>query len=228
MKASDVMSSPVITVKPYASVKDAARLFLRHGISAVPVVDDAGRLVGIVSEGDLIHRAEIGTERRGSWWLLLVAEEQALAADYIKTHAIKVADVMTRTVITATPETPLHEIAMTMEKNGIKRVPIVSNGQLVGIVSRANLVQAFASSGPKLEIPLSDTMIRDKLMEKLKQQSWAHTGLLNVTVHDGIVDLWGFSSSETESNAVRIAAETTPGVRAVNNHILIRRMETAA
>jgi signal-transduction protein with cAMP-binding, CBS, and nucleotidyltransferase domain len=159
---------------------------------------------------------------------LLVAEEQALAADYIKTHATKVADVMTRTVITATPETPLHEIAMTMEKNGIKRVPIVRDAQLVGIVSRANLVQAFASSGTKLEIPLSDTTIRDKLMDKLKQQRWAHTGLLNVTVNDGIVDLWGFSSSETERNAVRVAAETTPGVRAVNDHILIRRMETAA
>ncbi|MEW5704361.1 MAG: CBS domain-containing protein [Pseudomonadota bacterium] len=228
MKASDVMSSPVITVKPYASVKEAATLFLDRGISAVPVVDDAGRLVGIVSEGDLIHRSEIGTERRRSWWLLLVAEEQALAADYIKTHAIKVADVMTRTVITATPETPLHEIAMTMEKNGIKRVPIVRDGQLVGIVSRANLVQAFASSGTKLEIPLSDTTVRDKLMEKLKQQSWAHTGLLNVTVNDGVVDLWGFSSSETERNAVRVAAETTSGVRAVNDHILIRRMEAAA
>jgi CBS domain-containing protein len=225
MKASDVMSSPVITVKPYTSVKHAARLFLERGISAVPVIDDAGKLVGIVSEGDLIHRSEIGTQRHRSWWLLLLAEEQALAADYVKTHGTKVSDVMTRTVITATPETPLHEIATTMEKNGIKRVPIARDGQLVGIVSRANLVQAFASSGTKLEIPLSDKTIRDKIMEKLKPQSWAHSGLLNVTVNDGIVDLWGFSSSETERNAVRVAAETTPGVRAVNDHILIRRIE---
>ncbi len=228
MKASDIMVSPVITVRPNASVKDIAKLFLRRGISAVPVVDDAGKLVGIVSEGDLIHRSEIGTERRRSWWLLLVAEDQALAADYIKTHGIKISDVMTQAVITATPDTPLHEIAMTMEKNAIKRVPIVRDGQLVGIVTRANLVQAFASSGTRLEIPLPDTTIRDKLMEKLKMQSWAHTGLLNVTVNDGIVDLWGFSGSETERKAVRVAAETTPGVRAVNDHILVRHMESAA
>lgn len=221
MKASDIMVSPVITAKPNASVKDIAKLFLERGISAVPVVDDAGMLVGIVSEGDLIHRSEIGTERQRSWWLLLIAEEQALAADYIKAHGIKVSDVMTRTVITATPDTSLHEVAMTMEKNAIKRVPIVRDGQLVGIISRANLVQAFASSGTKLEIPLSDITIRDKLLEKLKMESWAHTGLLNVTVNDGVIDLWGFSNSETERKAICVAAETTPGVRAVNDHILV-------
>jgi CBS domain-containing protein len=225
MKASDVMVAPVVTVKPTASVKDVAKLFLERKISAVPVVDDQSKLVGIVSEGDLIYRAEIGTERRRPWWLLLLAEEQTLAADYIKTHANKVADVMTRNVVTAAPDTPLHEIAMMMEKNAIKRVPIVRGGQLVGIVSRANLVQAVASSGTKLEIPLSDETIRDKLMAHLKTQSWAHTGLLNATVNDGVVDLWGLSSSETERQAIRVAAETTPGVRAVNDHMIVRRME---
>lgn len=227
MKASDVMASPVITVKPNASVKDVAKLFLERRISAVPVVDDQGKLVGIVSEGDLIHRSEIGTERRWSWWLLLVAEDRTLAADYIKTHATKVADVMTRNVLTAAPDTPLYEIATMMEKNAIKRVPIVRNGQLVGIVSRANFVQAIASSGSKLEIPLSDATIRDRLLAHLKTQSWAHTGLLNATVNDGVVDLWGVSSSEAERRAVRVAAETTPGVRAVNDHMIVKRMESA-
>jgi len=227
MKASDVMASPVITVKPNASVKDVAKLFLERRISAVPVVDDQGTPVGMVSEGDLIHRSEIGTERRWSWWLLLIAEDRTLAADYIKTHATKVADIMTRNVVTAAPDTPLHEIATMMEKHAIKRVPIVRNGQLVGIVSRANLVQAVASSGTRLEIPLSDATIRDKLMAHLKAQSWAHTGLLNATVNDGVVDLWGFSRSETERRAIRVAAETTPGVRAVNDHMVVRRVESA-
>jgi CBS domain-containing protein len=228
MKASDVMVAPVITVKPNESVKNVAKLFLDRRISAVPVVDDRGKLVGIISEGDLIHRSEIGTEVRHSWWLLLVSEDQALAADYIKTHATKVADVMTRNVVTAAPETPLHEIAMTMERNGIKRVPIIRDGQLVGIVSRANLVQAVASSGTKLEVPLSDAMIREKLMAHLNTQKWAHSGLLNATVNDGVVDLWGFSSSAVERKAIQVAVETTPGVRAVNDHMLVRRLEVAA
>jgi CBS domain-containing protein len=227
MKAHDVMVSPVVTVKPSATVKDVAKLFLERQISAVPVVD-GGKFVGIVSEGDLVHRAEIGTEQRRSWWLLLLAEDQALAADYIKAHGRKVEDVMTRNVVTATPDTPLNEIARLLEKHGIKRVPIVRDGQLVGIVSRANLVQAVASSGSKLEIPVSDASIRNKLLAHLNAQRWAHTGLLNATVTDGVVDLWGITASETERKAIRVAAETMAGVRAVNDHMMVRRMESGA
>ncbi|HWA47332.1 MAG TPA: CBS domain-containing protein [Dongiaceae bacterium] len=222
MKASDIMVSPVITVKPTTSIKDLAKLLLEHRISAAPVIDDAGKLVGIVSEGDLIRRSEIGTEWRHSWWLSLISDDEALASDYIKSRGIKVADVMTRDVLTAAPDTPLHEIAKMMEKKAIKRVPIARDGQLVGIVSRANLVQAIASSGSKLDVPLSDTAIRDKLLAHLNAQSWAHTGLLNVSVSDGVVDLWGISGSETERKAIRVAAETTPGVRAVNDHMTVR------
>jgi CBS domain-containing protein len=226
MKARDIMVSPVITVKPSASVRDVAKLLLEHRISAVPVIDDQEKLVGIVSEGDLIHRSEIGTEQRRSWWLVLIANQQSIAVDYIKAHATRIGDVMTRNVVTAAPDTSLHEIAMMMERNAIKRIPIVRDGQLVGIVSRANLVQAIASAGTKLEIPLSDRNIRDKLMANLNKQSWAHTALLNVTVNDGVVDLWGLSSSETERRAVRVAAETTPGVRAVNDHLIVGRLES--
>jgi CBS domain-containing protein len=228
MKARDIMVSPVITVKSNASVKDVAKLFLKHTISAVPVIDDKDKLVGIVTEGDLLRRAEIGTKRHRSWWLLLITEDATLADDYVKAHGIAVADVMTRDVITATPETPLHEIATVMEKNAIKRVPIVSDERLVGIVSRANFIQAIASSGTQLEIPLSDTAIRDRLIAHLKKQSWAHTGLLNVTVNDGIVDLWGLCSSEPERVALRVAAETTPGVRAVHNHVIVQPLQAMA
>lgn len=226
MKAHDVMVSPVVTVKPSATVKDVARLFLERRISAVPVVTGQGKLVGIVSEGDLVHRAEIGTEQRRSWWLLLLAEDQELAADYIKAHGRKIEDVMVRNVITATPDTPLDEVARLLEQHGIKRVPIVRDGQLVGIVSRANLVQAVASSGSKLEIPVSDGSIRDKLLLHLNAQRWAHTELLNATVNDGIVDLWGVTGSETERKAIRVAAETMTGVRAVKDHMMVRRIES--
>jgi CBS domain-containing protein len=219
MKARDVMVAPVITASPNASVKSVAETFMRHQISAVPVVDNKGKLLGMISEGDLLHRAEAGTEKRRSWWLNAFVGPDTLANEYVKAHARKVSDAMTHQVVTASPETPLHEVAALLEKHSIKRVPIVENGQLVGIVSRANLVQAVASAGKGLEVPLSDSTIRDKLLAHLKSQNWAHTDLLNVTVNGGVVDLWGIVTSTSEKNAIRVAAEATPGVRAVNDNL---------
>ena len=223
MKARDVMTLGVYTVKPTTSVKDVARLFMQRRISAVPVVDDQGKIVGIVSEGDLLHRSEISTQRRRPWWLDLMARDEVLdAEEYIKAHAKQVADIMTRNVITAEPDTPLQEIAEILEKYTIKRVPIVRDGRLVGIVSRANLVQAIATSGSDLNVPLSDTTIREQLLTHLNKEDWAHTALLNVTVNGGVVDLWGFIESDTERKAIRVAAKATPGVRAVNDHMTAR------
>jgi CBS domain-containing protein len=221
MKARDVMTSPVITVQPFVSVKDVARVMLQKHISAVPVVDEQGKLVGIVSEGDLMRRPEAGTDRHPRRWLVLFSEQQ-LATEYVKAHATKVADIMTRYVVTATPDTPVNEIATLLEKNAIKRLPIVHNGQVVGVVSRANLIQALAAEPKSLEIPVSDSTIRDKLLAHLKTQPWAHTALLNVTVRDGVVDLWGIASSEEERRAIRVAAENTAGVRAVNDNLVKR------
>jgi CBS domain-containing protein len=195
MKVRDVMVAPVITASPNASIKSVTETFVRYQISAVPVVDEKGEVVGIISEGDLLHRAEAGTEKRRPWWLRAFIGSDALANEYVKAHARRVSDAMTRPVVTASPEMPLHEVAALLEKHSIKRVPIVENGQLVGIVSRANLVQAVASVGKALEIPLSDSAIRDKLLAHLKAQDWAHTGLLNVTVNGGVVDLWGMVSA---------------------------------
>jgi CBS domain-containing protein len=219
MKARDVMVAPVITASPNASVKSVAETFVRHQISAVPVVDDKGKLVGIISEGDLLHRVEAGTEKRRPWWLRAFVGSDALANEYVKAHARKVSDAMTQQVVTASPEMPLHEVAALLEKHSIKRVPIVENNQLVGVVSRANLVQAVASAGKALEIPLSDSTIRDKLLAHLKAQNWAHTSLLNVTVNGGVVDLWGVVNSANERKAIRVAAEATPGVHAVNDNL---------
>jgi CBS domain-containing protein len=225
MKARDVMVSPVIIVKPSSSVQEVAKIFLERRISAVPVADDQGRLVGIISEGDLLHRAEAGTERRRSWWLSALAGDETLANEFVKAHARSVADLMTRGVISASPDAPLHEIAALLERNGIKRVPIVANGQLVGIVTRANLVQAVASARKLLDVPISDVTIRQKLLAQLQQEPWAHTALLNVTVTDGVVNLWGLVASEAERKAMRVAAESLPGVRAVNDNLTARRME---
>jgi CBS-domain-containing membrane protein len=189
MKASDVMVLPVITVKPYSSVKEAARTLLTHHISGVPVVDDQGKLIGIISE-------------------------------YVKAHARKVADVMTRQVVTATPDTPLYEVANLLERHSIKRVPILRDGQLVGIVSRANLIQAVAGAREKLQVSPTDAAIRARLLDHLNKQRWAHTARLNVTVDDGVVSLWGITNSDAERTAIRVAAEAIPGVRTVADNLV--------
>jgi CBS domain-containing protein len=222
MKARDVMVSPVVTVKASASVKELAKLLVERRISAVPVVDDAGKVVGIVTEGDLLHRCEADTERRRCWWLIGLTDEETLAAEYVKAHARKVADVMTSKVITATPDTPLHALASLLETNAIKYVPIVNDGQLVGIVSRANLVQVVASARGESDIAPSDAGIREKLLAHLQQQPWARVWLLNIIVNDGVVDLWGVARSDAERKAIRVAAESRPGVRAVNDNLVIR------
>jgi CBS domain-containing protein len=221
MKARDVMVSPVITVNENDTVRDVARILITRHISAVPVVDQEGRLVGIVSEADLLHRAEAGTERPTSWWLSFISGDRAIAAEYVQSHAMHVKDVMTRDVKTVLPETPLYEVADLLEECHIKRVPIVNkDGDLVGIVSRANIVQAVASAGPALKIGLTDSTIRDRLLVELKKQSWSHVHKLNVTVTNGVVDLWGFAQSEKERQAIRVVAESIPGVTAVDDHLM--------
>jgi CBS domain-containing protein len=223
MKAADVMVSPVITVGPECSVQDLADILLDNHISAVPVVSNDGGLVGIVSEGDLIRRTETDTERRRSRWLALLIGTQPLAAEFLKSHARRVADVMTREVIVAAPDTPLRHIAALFEKNGIKRVPIMSNGKLVGIVSRANLIQALASARKEIKAAAatSDRMIREELLSRLRTEPWARPSRLNVIVHDGTVEMWGVVRSRAEKQAIRLTAELTPGVRAVNDNLIV-------
>jgi len=196
MKAADVMVSAVISsVRPNARVEEVASILLANRISAVPVIDEQNELLGIVSEGDLMWRAEAGTERSRSWWLEYLTGKQVFAAEYVKSHSHKVTDVMTRAVITATPETPLGEIAMLLERNRIKWVPIVQNGKVVGIVSRANLLQALAAGMPGKNAAAAsagDSQIRDEVLSRLNEQLW-RPSMLNVTVRDGTVDLWGLS-----------------------------------
>jgi CBS domain-containing protein len=221
MRAMDVMTSEVITVDENASVQSVAKLMANHGISAVPVVDKDNRVIGMVSEGDLLHRAETGTERRRSWWLEMMASTNQLAGEYLKSHSGRVKDVMTRDVISVTDTTPVADIAVLLETNRIKRVPILRDGKLVGIVSRANLVRALAMTvnEPASGDETDDRTIRDKLLAELKVQKWAEVSPANIIVKDGVVHLWSSYFSEQEKRALVVAAETIPGVRGVEDHM---------
>lgn len=229
MQASEIMTTNVVTVQPGQSVREVADILVKKGISAVPVVDERGELVGIISEGDLLHRSETDTLYPRSWWLRLLTNEEVLASRFVKANARKVEDIMTRDVITVGPDTPLANIATLLEKKRIKRVPVVKDGKLVGIVSRANLVQALAAARVEVrpEVKAEDASIREALLSRLKQEPWSHTSLLNVVVENGVVNLWGIVRSAAEQKAVRVAAENTPGVRQVNDYLSIRQMEGA-
>lgn len=221
MRAVEVMTTDVITVGENASVAEVAKLLAERGISAVPVVDKDSRVIGMVSEGDLLHRTETGTERRRSWWLEIMASTNQLAGDYIKSHSGSVKDVMTRDVISVSDTTSLTDIAILLEANRIKRVPVVRDGKLVGIVSRANLVRALAmtTNEPPSSAELEDCTIRDALLAELKAQKWAEVSPANVTVKDGVVHLWSSYLSEDEKRALVVAAKNIPGVRRVEDHM---------
>lgn len=221
MKAIDVMVRDVITIGPDDSVAEAARLIAENDVSALPVVDDDDRLVGIVSEADLLRRAEIGTSIHHPWWIEAVTPSASLAAEFAKQHGKRVAEVMSESVITATEDTPLEDIAAILERNRIKRVPIVRDGELVGIVSRSNLVQALASIGFAEDDMLDlNRTIRQEFLSRLEQQSWTDFGSRNVIVSDGELHLWGLVGSEAERRALIALAEGVPGVSAVVDEMI--------
>jgi CBS domain-containing protein len=229
MKAVDVMATKVITVRLDTPVAKIAEVLLANRISAVPVVNDKDFLVGIVSEGDLIHRVESGTERHRSWWLELLTGREVLAHEFVKSHARKAADVMTSPVVSVKPDTPLGDVASLLEKHRIKRVPVVSNGKIVGIVSRANLVQSLVvlAQSKKAEAPVDDHTLHNEILAQLRSQSWLDPSTISVVVNDGVVELWGIVESETEKNAVRVAVEVTPGVREVSNKLVVENRMNA-
>ncbi len=223
MNAKDIMTSPVITVGPETSVREIAALLLERRISGVPVVEK-GRLVGLVSEADLLHRHEIGTDRvapTGSWWLRLFSDDRS-PEDYVKSHARQARDVMTREVVSVTADTSAAEIANLLESRGIKRVPVLRGERLIGIVSRANLIQALAvdKRSRKPARPSDDHTIRERLLAELESQPWWRMSS-NLIVTDGIVHYWGIINAEDERQAARVAAENVPGVHKVEDHRFI-------
>ena len=221
MRAIDVMVRDVVTVHPETDVADAIKLLAEHDVSAVPVLDDADNLVGMLSEADLIHRVEIGTEKRRPWWQEAVTGAVTLSADFAKSHGKKVGEVMAPGVISVSEDTLLSEIAALFERKGIKRVPVVKDGELAGIVSRSNLIQALASVVGRIDQhDETDRQIRLELVSRLRQQSWTDFGSRNVTVSDRVVHLWGLVGSEAERKALLALAESVPGVSRVADEMI--------
>jgi CBS domain-containing protein len=221
MLASDVMVRNVATVHPDTDVADAIKLLAEHDVSALPVLDDAGNLVGMLSEADLIHRVEIGTEKHRPWWVEAVTGASTLATEFAKSHGKKVGEVMATGVISVSEGTPLSEIAALFERKRIKRVPVVKDGKLVGIVSRSNLIQALASAVVRVDQhDETDRQIRLELLSRLKDQKWTGFGDRNVTVGNRVVHLWGLVGSEEERKALLALAEGVPGVSSVADEMI--------
>jgi CBS domain-containing protein len=222
MRARDVMTTTVVSVTPETTVHELARLLMQHRISAAPVVDANRRVIGMVSEGDLLHREEIDTEQtqgRQSWWLEMLGTDRG-AGDYIKSHARTVGEIMTREPICVNEDASLANIASVLESRHIKRVPVLRDGRLIGIVSRSNLVQALASAPVDGRTPgANDAEIRAMLMGELAGRGWAFPGR-NIVVRDGVVHLWGAVWSSDQLDAMRIASEGIPGVKRVEDHTI--------
>lgn len=220
MKARDLMTTDLVTVTPDTPIEKIALLLLEHRISAVPVMHDQA-VVGIVSESDLLCRPENGTERARSRWLAMFTDSETLAREYAKTHGRRAIDVMTRHVLSVSEDTDIGEIANLLESHHIKRVPVMRDGKLVGIVSRANLLRALID--PRQRAALSKTMrdrdLHDAILSRARAQPWADVTMLNLVVHGGEVELRGIVESEEQSNALKILAEGVPGVQAVRNHL---------
>ena len=225
MKAMDVMVRDVITVSPDDDVADAVQLLADYDVSALPVVDDDENVVGVISEADLLHREEIGTEKHRPWWLEAVTPASTLAEEFAKSHGRRVAEIMSTDLVSASEDTTLGEIATLLERHRIKRVPILRSGKLVGIVSRSNLIQALASSQARSGASAAsgadaDRKIRLELLDQLEDQDWTDFGERNVIVSDGIVHLWGLVGSAEEHKALIALAEGVPGVVSVSDEMI--------
>jgi CBS domain-containing protein len=221
MIVADVMTRNCITIAPEATVEEAVNLMLSRGISGLCVVDKKGELAGMLTEGDLLRRDEIGTQRHRPWWLRLLASPARQAADFTRANGRHVRDVMTENVISIGQDAPLEQVVATMEKNSIKRLPVTNGGQVVGVVSRADLLRALVSRVRAAE-PLAsdDRSIRTAILDALEAQSWAPMTTLNVTVAAGVVDLWGTITNDEERHGIRVLAENVNGVKAVHDHLV--------
>jgi CBS domain-containing protein len=221
MIASDVMTRNVISVSPDATVAEAVELMLDRGISGLLVVDRTGTLAGIVTEGDLLRRDELGTERRRSWWLRLIASPGRQAADFTRTHGRRVADVMTHDVVSVSTDSPLEEIVALMEEHRIKRVPVVDGDKVAGVVSRADLLRALsAAARERGAVTVEDSAIRGQILDTLSREAWAPKTTVNVTVVNGVVDLWGTISNDQERRAICVIAENASGAKKVIDHLV--------
>ena len=221
MKAHDIMTRDVVTIRPSTPVREVAVLMTERRISGVPVVSDAGTLVGIISESDLMRRAELGTEPPRKWWLSFFSDPDALARQYTKAHGLTAEDVMTRKVHTIGEDAEVEEIASAFERRKVKRLPVLRDGKLVGIISRADLVRAL-SKAPEVTRPtVDDATLEAQLVEKMRAQDWLDRSFLNVSVRNGIVELTGFIGSAEQRRALHVLIEETDGVHRIEDNLTI-------
>jgi CBS domain-containing protein len=223
MIVSDVMTRRVLSVSCDETVEHAANLMLRHGISGLFVVDATGTLVGVVTEGDLLRRDELGTERHRPWWLRVLVSPGKQALDFTRAHGRKVSDIMTPDVICVATDTPLETVVETMEKQRIKRVAVTEKGHMVGVVARSDLLRALLTHEREKHPPEAqndDRTIRTHILADLESAPWAPMTTLNVTVASGVVDIWGTITNPDERRAICVMAENAPGVKAVHDHLV--------
>jgi CBS domain-containing protein len=223
MQTKDVMTQSVVSVGPDDTILRAIRLMLQHKISGLPVVDASGQLVGIVTEGDFLRRTETGTEHRSPRWIEFLMGPGPLAVEYAHSHGRKVREVMTTEVRSVTEDASLADIVDVMEKYHVKRVPVMRDKYIIGIISRSNVMRAVARKGRQtVEVGASadDAKIRRELAELLDKQRWAPTGTINVRVSDGTVTFTGAIYDDRERDALRVAAENIVGVKDVIDEML--------
>jgi CBS domain-containing protein len=221
MRAHQIMTRPVITVTPETTIVEAANTMLQKHVSGLPVIDAAGKFVGIVSEGDFIRRGEIGTQRKRGRFLKFILGPGQAATDFVHEHGRKVAEIMTPQLltITITEDTALDEIVELMEKNNVKRLPVMRGDRIVGIVSRANLLQAVASLAREIPDPTADDdHIRNRVIDTIEKNDWCPFGL-SVIVRGGVVHLSGVITEERSRKAAVVAAENVTGVTKVHDHL---------
>ncbi|MDA1118556.1 MAG: CBS domain-containing protein [Proteobacteria bacterium] len=220
MKAADIMVKDVVTVGPEAPVMDIAALMLERRISGLPVVDGGGRILGIVSEGDLIRRPEIDTDRVKLGWLrLLLTDDKSRARDFVKHHGRTAREVMTQPAHSVAPDTPLGEVVRLMERHHIKRLPVVERGKLVGLVTRTDLLLALVSRPVVPPVALKDEELRARIDAMLREEDWASSATVHVQVEKGVALLWGTVESEEQREALLVAVRGVPGVKDVQPHL---------
>lgn len=220
MKAHEAMTKDVITVGPDTGVREIAALLVKHRISAVPVVSSESRLIGIVSQTDFGHRSETDTEKRRKWWLEMFADSNSKAREYIKSHGNVAQDIMTRFVVSVSKDAQLSEVAEILDTHRIRQVPVMQDGRLVGMISRADLVRKLAETKISGSVPKPDNGVLQKaIWERLKAERWLGSAFVNVAAKDGVVELWGAVESEEQRRALRILVEGVAGVQRVEDNV---------
>lgn len=220
MEVEEIMTKDVIAVSPKTPVHEAAELMVDHGISGLPVVDDEGDVVGIVSEGDLILREKPG--ERMPWWRAFFSDAEKLARDYQKAHGTTVAEVMTRSVIKVSPDLPIESVALILDEHKIRRVPVVAGGRLVGIVSRGDLIKALAKAPPRAESQPSDERLVREMRARLAAEPWVSTRGIVIEAKGGVLLLWGLVLTEAEKSALETTARAIEGSKGIESHLVVK------